>query len=418
MLPNGSTLIVRRRIPLGIAIVAILAVILAASIVLANRRADAAGLPAFKAVAPWGSDRNSGNYDAPWGSLAYAVANTQPGTILSVLGTWTANDLALNIENKNGTADARLVVWGGDPTNPGKIIGRGGYEVVRVANSSYVDIVGLEIEGVANTDSSKLTNGISVDDSNHVRIASNRVHDVGGGGIATNNSNHVGIENNSVSGTSRWSFYQTSAISFYMSSNAGGGNNAYGFSNYAVGNVAWGNYTQTPGPDGQITDGNCIIVDRGRDSGHQGSTLIMNNLCVNNGGRGVNVFKADNVTVVNNTLVNNLQALPDPCCELSANEASNVVFRNNLVKPGRATASTMTWQTSGITFDHNVYVAASAQNKSATDIVAPNAAMAFGVAPGAGNPAINGGVLSGAPGTDLAGANRLGAPDVGAIEVG
>jgi parallel beta-helix repeat protein len=404
--------------PVGIAIVAILAVILAASIVLANRRADAAGLPAFKAVAPGGSDRNSGNLDAPWGSLAYAIANTQPGTILSIQGTWTANDLALNVENKNGSANSHLVIWGGDPTNPGKIVGRGGYEVVRVANSSYVDIIGLEIEGVANTDSSKLNSGISVDDSHHVRVASNRVHDVGGGGIATNNSNHVRIENNSVSGTSRWSFYQTSAISFYMSSNLGGADNGDGYSNYAIGNVAWGNYTQTPGPDGEITDGNCMIVDRGRDSGYRGSTLVMNNVCVNNGGRGLDVFKSDNVMAVNNTFVNNLQALPDPCCEIAANEASNVVFRNNLIKPGKATASPMAWASSGVTFDHNVYIASSAQNKSATDVLAPNAALAFGVVPAAGNPAINGGNAYGAPGNDLAGNARIGAPDVGAIEVG
>jgi parallel beta-helix repeat protein len=120
----------------------------------------------------------------------------------------------------------------------------------------------------------------------------------------------------------------------------------------------------------QATDGNCIIIDMNREFGYSGATFIGNNVCRDNGGRGVHAFYSDNVTAVNNTVSGNLRdsdLAGDG--ELSALQAKNVVFRNNLVIPFRAGQGNHTWEASNVTFDNNVYVGGQPEVKSSTDKV-------------------------------------------------
>lgn len=271
---------------------------------------------------------------------------------------------------------------------------------------------------MANSDPGQYPMGIGIMSSHHVRVASNHVHDVGGGGIGMVWSNHVRVEANWVHGTSRWAPNATSAISFFQSSNDGGGNNPDGFSNYAVGNVVWNNYMEVPGPDGQFTDGHCVLVDSGRDTNSQGGTYIANNICVRNGGSGVGVYRSDNVLAVNNTLVENDRKSTDSAAEMRAQLANNVVFRNNIVRPTAGMAVNGVYQATAVSFDHNLYVAPAAAYVGAGDIVDANARMGFGIVPDGGGPAINSGNAASAPAADLMGTGRKGAPDRGALELG
>ena len=214
---------------------------------------------------------------------------------------------------------------------------------------------GFEIVGTALTDQ-RMTDGVEVKKSHHVKVVGNVVHDVGGCGICSIESNHVRIEGNEVYGASKWNTYQTSAISFFLSANIGGGNNGDGFSMYISGNRVHHNTNIAPPGAGQkVTDGNCIIVDYNDDNGYTGSTLIQNNLCYENGGRGVHVFHAKNVLAVNNTLVNNLRHPDIDGGELTASSASALVYRNNLTVASRPGAGVVVWSAQ-VQLDHNVYV--------------------------------------------------------------
>jgi parallel beta-helix repeat protein len=90
------------------------------------------------------------------------------------------------------------------------------------------------------------------------------------------------------------------------------------------------------------------------DDGYTGSTLIANNLAVNNGGSGMHIFHSQNFDVVNNTVYQN-GAVLDKYADLYGGYSKNVKFRNNVVYArtgrliNRATANT------NVTYDYNIY---------------------------------------------------------------
>jgi hypothetical protein len=132
----------------------------------------------------------------------------------------------------------------------------------------------------------------------------------------------------------------------------------YPFHNVVAWNVSYNNrinYNKTPSPlsDDSLlsplaqfypvicnghTDGNGIIIDTFYDGfsntlAYPYETLVMNNVAYYNGGRGIHVFQASNVTVANNSVFNNIT---DTCFigkapgELSMVGGTNNVWINNL----------------------------------------------------------------------------------------
>jgi parallel beta-helix repeat protein len=254
----------------------------------------------------------------------------------------------------------------------------GGWQVVNIKDSSYIDIRGLELVGTSDSNSQP-TSGVEVRNSHHVRVIGTIAHHLGGGGLTTIEANHVTFEGNEIYETSKWSQYQTSGISMFQSRNVGGGNNSDGFSMYIRNNVIHDIRT----PDNlQATDGNCVIIDMNREFGFSGATSITNNVCRDSSGRGLHVFHSDNVTVANNTVSGNLRD-SDLAGEgeLSALQATNVVFRNNLVSPYRAGRGNHTWNASNITWEHNVYVGGQPEVSSPTDRIAASVAAALALSP-------------------------------------
>jgi parallel beta-helix repeat protein len=375
-------------------------------------------------VSPTGDDNAAGTKNAPWKSLNAAVTKLKSGDTLYVMAgrfTETNSDAAVGIANVNGTADKWITIAAAPDSQP-KVVG-GEWKTIAIQSSSYLEIRGLEIVGTALVDK-KPTSGIEARDSHHLRITGNYVHDGGGNGIAAINSNHVDVVDNYVSGMAKWNPYQTSGISMFESKDIGGVADADGYSARIIGNVVYGTENIALPLDGSkvVTDGNCIIIDTQDSTRYTGKTYIANNVCSNNGGRGVHVFQSGNVVAVNNTLYHNMQTakLTDVGGELSAVAAHDVVFRNNLVIARTDRKSVHMVQDKTVTFDANIYQKASGSGQGSTDQVVTDAKVAD---PAQGNftlllgsPAIHAGNPVGAPTTDQHGNPRPAQPDVGALQ--
>lgn len=136
-------------------------------------------------VAIDGNDGNPGTLAAPWRSLSDSMARLNAGDTLYVRGGRyaAATDEQFNIEGKNGNANAWITVAAYPGERPVVQL-NSFWQDFYVLNSSYVELRGLEITGTALTDQ-RMTDGVEVKGSHHVRVAGNVVHDVGGCGICS-----------------------------------------------------------------------------------------------------------------------------------------------------------------------------------------------------------------------------------------
>jgi hypothetical protein len=363
-----------------------------------------------------GTSSGDGSVARPFKSIWQVVSAVAPGDTVYVHGgTW--NDGLWGLDGIHGTAAAPITFMAapGETATLRPPANDDGSKLW-IHNSSYVNFYGLTVLGWAGN-SASAGNGFEVDGSHHIKIWGNTVRDVGGGGIAANSSNHVWFEGNIVENTSAYSPYQTSGISIYMATNTGGGANADGYSIYIRGNYVANVYTIVPSSDGTVTDGNCIILDRGRDSGYSGKTLVQNNVCYNNGGQGLHAFMTDNVDFANNTVVGDVRhpsILAGGGAEISAVYASNISFRNNLVIAGQGPTD-YTYSATNVLFENNLFVGkASSLGGTNKNVASANLTANWHLL--AGSPAIDAGTATKAPAIDRDGKARSGAPDIGAYE--
>lgn len=381
-------------------------------------------------VDPKGKDSGKGTQKDPWKSLEASAAKLKAGdTLLVQPGTYDGgtDDTGFLFKGLNGTADKPITIAAAGATKP-KLTG-GEWKTVAIEQSSYVVFRGFETEGTALVDK-KPTGGIEIRASHHITITGNYVHDGGGGGIGANESNHIDIIGNYVSGMAKWNPFQTSGISLFESRPIGGAPGADGWSMRIIGNTVYGSENITLPYDGGkvVTDGNCIIIDSTDVKVYPGRTLVANNICSNNGGRGIHVFRAGNVVAVNNTLYHDMQTekLKEEGGELSAVAATNVVFRNNLVVARDDRKAVHDHKNDGVTFESNLYQQGDSGGGKKTklgDIVEVAVGDAGLVAPEngdfslrPGSPAIDAGSPEDAPTTDARGRTRTGRPDIGALE--
>ncbi len=172
-----------------------------------------------------------------------------------------------------------------------------------------------------------------------------------------------------------------------------------------------------------FSDGNGIILDSLVD--YSGGVLVENNLCFNNGGAGIHVFKSSKarIDIVHNTLWRNQQMWS--LYDLGCHSAVNVRFLNNIVCAERRK------QVNGrpdptIVYDYNVYYGSDQiPTKGKHDLVADPKFILPSTDPAradfrlqAGSPAIDSAGLELASKFDLAGIARNSgpAPDRGAYE--
>jgi parallel beta-helix repeat protein len=215
--------------------------------------------------------------------------------------------------------------------------------------SAYVEIRGFEVVG-ANPSQNPSSSGIVIGDrSHHIRVIDNTIHSTPGNAIHAENSDYINVESNVIHNVA-WGWlpsnpnlsYANSGISFYQLTDANQANTT--IRNIVRGNAVFNVFNSKPFLySDTITDGNCFILDdtqhtqefgsavqSGFSEPYTGTTLVENNLCVDNGGRGIHAYFSDNLIARNNTLYKNSKT-PGISGELSAVESRNVRFYNNIL---------------------------------------------------------------------------------------
>jgi len=186
----------------------------------------------------------------------------------------------------------------------------------------------------------------------HVIIDNNIVHGSGCNGIsAGGRADYIIVQGNVTYDNGFWAPDQCSGISVGYSTDYDDDPSVY--HTEVIYNISHDNQNQVAAdyivngqhrtctqPNGTPchTDGNGIIVDSdslttGADhpTAYKSKTLIFGNLSYENGGRGISVFDSNNVDVVNNTTFHNgKDATVSSRSELTAGEASDVNFFNNI----------------------------------------------------------------------------------------
>ena len=291
-----------------------------------------------------GNDQHCGTRNSDthaWQTLNYAFGRLQGGDTLWIHdGLYLVDPLVL--QDVHGSEESPVFI-GAMNRWQAKIRLKDNPEfgnTIVASSCSYLEFDGLEVYGEApNTGT-----GIEIDKgSHHVTVRNCYVHDCGCGGISGRGSDYITVENNVVRGNATRSKWNCSGISFLLARNY---DDQPGYHMIIRGNVCYENECRFPFEHGGFdvpTDGNGIILDlfnnkiknsEGEPGGYRSHTLIENNLSFKNGGRGINVFRSDNVTIRNNTTWHNgyvLSAYSEGRAEIESYEAGNLEWYNNLV---------------------------------------------------------------------------------------
>ena len=186
---------------------------------------------------------------------------------------------------------------------------------VRVKDCSYVALHGFEIVG---KDGPTYTDAgcVVISSAHHVAVWRCWTHHgtVGVGAVGNAGPvNNLDICYNVVNDCAKWSPWASSGISIYNlwdSSRCGAVDGLDGYSNHVVGNICSNNFEST----GPMTDGNGIIIDDANNTQsyggpaglvYTGHTLVLGNVTVHNGGRGIHAAWSNNVHQMFNTSAHN-----------------------------------------------------------------------------------------------------------------
>ncbi|MFN6487254.1 MULTISPECIES: choice-of-anchor D domain-containing protein [unclassified Nostoc] len=328
-----------------------------------------------------GTGNDNGNNglkeESAFRSLGRAVYEMKTGDTLYVMnGTYETKGITLF--NLNGSPDN----WTTIKAYPGAkpiIKTKGGG--INVFSSSYVRIEGLDIEGnrenitleYALKEKDNLNNpltnanGIAVNawknsegvggtNPHHIVISGNTIRNFPGGGIAFNNSDYITVEKNIVSGNAWYSPWGTQGITTLRSFNWD--NNTTDYRMIYRDNIVYDNKNLVPWKEaGKITEGHGIMLDTISNTKdnvpYTGKALIANNITYNNGAAGIEVFKATNVDVINNTAYQNGRVLTGSG-EIGVLFSENVHASNNILYASDDQNANSIKFSKNVTFDNNL----------------------------------------------------------------
>jgi serralysin len=246
-------------------------------------------------VSTTGTDNGSGTQTTPWATINHALAsNLKPGDVV-VVEPGTYNE-AVSI-NKGGSAAGNITL---ESAVPGGALIRppaGSFNAVTI-NANYVTIDGFDVKGGSGA-------GIAGTGVAHVSVLSNIAHDSGQSGISFVHSDFETIEGNTTYNNASSGYY--SGISVWENQNVTGDTTTTGYRTIIANNTSYNNVTKA----GSHSDGNGIIVDDFQSTQNSSlpaynyPTLVQGNLVYGNGGKGIQVYDSDNVTVANNTAYHN-----------------------------------------------------------------------------------------------------------------
>jgi parallel beta-helix repeat protein len=436
------------------------------------------GMSSFSFATNWYVNPNAANNNGPGttAATAYKLLSTvhfvaKPGdTVFVMPGTFTslsANSDVFDITNSGNTltGGGYITYKAYDMANkPIFQMNAGSYQGILVYGAKYIILDGLIVIGnndnvtlayaQANQNASTRGIGIGIGNngtikSDHIIVKNCTVSKCGSAGIGANNADYITFENNTVFECAWYASYDTSGINLYQMNNS---DTTTGIKNFVTGNICYNNKNLVGDPQftpALITDGNGIIIDdfRNTQNGstqgiYTGKTYLANNVCFNNGGRGIHTYLSDNVIIVNNTCYKNCQTPEIKNTtydgEFSASKSDNVIFENNIAYPDNDVPpvnsyNITTTQTVNATntFNNNLWfvtnVAANPVNPGANSggsnvVNADPLFVLSGITATADfriqstSPAINKGITTNAPALDKDGNSRVGIIDLGAYE--
>ncbi|MEH2348777.1 MAG: right-handed parallel beta-helix repeat-containing protein [Nostoc sp.] len=296
-------------------------------------------------------------------------------TILVMNGTYNSVGM---IFNKNGSPNNWTTIKAYPGSTP-KIVTTG--DGINIFSSSYVRIEGLYINGnrenvtldyalqQKNNLNNPLTNasginvkpwtnsqGVGGTNPHHIIITGNTVSNFPGGGIDFSDSDYITVANNIVSGNGWYTPFGCQGISTLRSFNFD--NNTTDYRIVYRNNIAFNNQSLVPWyAQGKITEGHGIMLDTVQQAKggvpYTGKALIANNIAYNNGSTGINVFKTNNVDVVNNTAYQNSRVLTDGG-EIGVSYSGNVRVYNNILYASNNQNANFIKYATNVTFDRNL----------------------------------------------------------------
>lgn len=300
----------------------------------------------------------------PKSNFSQVVPLLQPGdTVYFMEGEYkpvNSYTPIIDLDGVNGAEDKLITIC---PLGDAKVLLTSfpSYNVVRILNSSYIQIVGLTTKGnrenvtyeyaYANrkTPNASLTdNGIMVKNSHHIYVIGNTVTDHVGGGITFIECDYYVAAHNTVARNAWYSPYGCQGISVLTSKDVdtNTGIKAVIEYNHCYENrefIQWVNAEQhdleNPTNPWGITDGYGIIIDTEGKHAYKGTTRIKGNLCEYNGKAGIQVFFSDNPIIIEDNICRYNGLTDNKEGELSINKGANVTLSNNLLltsNPGTA----------------------------------------------------------------------------------
>lgn len=273
-----------------------------------------------------------------YASLTAAAAVARPGDLILILPGRHGG--VLDVQNQEfikcqGTAAAWITIAGIPGQRP--IIESGAWDALHCENASFVKVVGLELTMNPLMSSEMAGNGLNLTRCHHILVENCIFRDLGGDGITATRSDHVRVERNRIIGCghrSRWGQGGIGISSSLAMDDAPGphtmisDNRITGSRTHQINvtNGEWtggngiGVYNHRPGDDGEDYPGYFIPI------------LISGNLCADNDGSGISLFRTDQTRITGNLLHRNA-AGRGGTCELGLFFATTVVADNNLLVP-------------------------------------------------------------------------------------
>jgi parallel beta-helix repeat protein len=286
-----------------------------------------------------GSDSNPGSATRPFATINgvfRSIADLGSGDQIVVMpGTYNE---AVSIK-AGGTAAANLTLKSQVPYGARIRSPSASYSAINI-QKSYVTVDGFDVQGGGTghgIEATYLDGNIAKPGPHHLKIINNVCHDNAGSGISVSYGDYYLIENNVCYGNCATNSYQGSGISIYEPRAVAGRQTLRIF---VLRNTCFGNTALVLANNAPHSDGNGIILDDFRNTqqpnaagNYRYRSLVENNVCYFNGGRGIHVFLSDNITVRNNTCAFNNRDLMNTATwrgELSNVNSSNIVWVNNI----------------------------------------------------------------------------------------
>lgn len=304
-----------------------------------QRAARAAGRGRDVYVSPSGSDDNPGTPDRPFATIG-AVFTRRPDLgggdrIIAMPGLYQE----AVVVRAGGDPSANLILVSQVPYGARIRSPASSYSAIAI-EKSYVTVDGFDVQsgGSGHAIEATFLDGNNRNNGpHHIAIINNICHDSAGSGISLSYGDFYWIENNICFRNCATNRYQGSGISVYEARALSASEQ---LRIVVARNTCFSNMALLLPGDVPHSDGNGIIIDDFRHTqnptaagSYAYATLVENNVCYFNGGKGIHIFLSEHVTVRNNTCYSNNRDPKNPATwrgELSNVDSHNIAWVNNI----------------------------------------------------------------------------------------